>query len=129
MKNTFRLLLVSMLIAIAAPAFSAEAVQMWKCEMDDDASEQDVREGAAAWLAAANKVEGGENLEAYVFFPIAVNDTAETDLWFVVTAPSFQQWGTFWDSYGDSEAAEVETQNDEHIVCPDSALWESFKVE
>lgn len=128
-KNTFRLMLISILIAVAAPAFSAPAVQMWKCEMDDDASEQEVKDGAAEWLKAARKMDGGEGLEAYVYFPIAVNDTGETDLWFVVTAPSFAAWGRFWDSYSGSPAAAVEDKNREFAVCPDSALWESIKVE
>jgi hypothetical protein len=118
-----------MFMILAAPAYSGDAVQMWKCEMDDDASEQDVKDGAAAWLNAAKQMPGGEGLEAYVLFPIAVNATGETDVMFVVIAPSFEQWGKFWDSYGGSKAAAIDKQNEEFVVCPDSAVWESFKLE
>jgi len=122
-------LLVFALMFVAAPAFSGEATQMWKCEMDDDATEEGVKAQASAWLEAAKKLDGGENLEAYVYFPVAVNAMGETDLIFVVVAPSFAEWGKFWDAYGGSPAAELDKQHQEMVVCPNSAVWESFKVE
>jgi len=128
MKILVKLVLISMVMIFAAPAYSGVAIQMWKCEMDDDASEQDVKVMAAKWLKAAKKLNGGERLEAYVYFPVAVNDTGEMDLVFAVTAPSFEEWGKFWDAYGGSEAAKIEIENYEQVVCPDSAVWESFKV-
>jgi hypothetical protein len=50
------------------------------------------------------------------------------DVMFVVVAPSFAEWGTFWDNYGGSEAAALENEQNEAVVCPDSVLWESFTV-
>lgn len=128
MKTIVGLMLISMLMIVAAPAFSGgAAMQMWKCEMDDDASEQDVKDRAAEWLKAAKTMKGGKNLEAHVYFPVAVNNMAETDLIFTVIAPSFAEWGMFWDSYGGSAAAAADKKN-ELVDCPDSAVWESFKV-
>ena len=101
---------------------------MWRCELDDDATEAQVMKGAQEWLAAAKTMKGGQNLEAYVNFPIAVNATGEMDLVFTLVAPSFSEWGEFWDGYGDSPAEEVDEKNDEFVICPDSALWESSKV-
>ena len=63
-----------------------------------------------------------------MYFPVAANNMGETDLIFTVTAPSFEEWGKFWDAYGGSEAAKIEIENYEQVVCPDSAVWESFKV-
>ena len=129
MKTIVGLMLVSMLMIVAAPAYSGGvAMQMWKCELDEDASEQDVKDMAAKWLKAAKTMKGGENLEAYVNFPVAVNNMGETDMIFTIIAPSFAEWGMFWDSYGGSAAAEVDKQDD-MVDCPNSALWESFKVE
>lgn len=127
-KFITRSVLISTLMIVAAPAYSATALQMWKCEMDDDATEQNVKESAAKWLEAAKKLNGGERLEAYVYFPVAVNDTGETDVMFAVTTPSFEEWGKFWDAYEGSEAAKIDRQNEEYAVCPDSAVWESYKV-
>ncbi len=128
MKAAVRLMLVLVALFVAVPGFAGESVQMWRCEMDDDATESQVMEGAQKWLQAAKKVEGGENLEAYVYFPIAVNATGEMDVMYIVVAPSFEEWGKFWDNYAGSTAAEVEVQNNDLVVCPDSVIWESFKV-
>ena len=129
MRILLRLVLVSMLVIVAAPAYSGEAVQMWKCELDDDATEAQVKAMSAKWLDAVKKQPGGEQFEAYVLFPIAVNATGEMDVMFVVTAPTFEEWGKFWDGYGGSKAAELETKHNEAVICPDSVIWESFKVE
>jgi hypothetical protein len=122
-------MLALIMVVAAAPAFSGDAVQMWRCEMDDDATEAQVKAMAQEWLEAAKKLDGGEGLEAFVLFPVAVNATGEMDVMFVVVAPSFQDWGKFWDAYGGSPAAALERQHEEAVVCPDSVVWESFKVE
>ncbi len=129
MKTLLRLVLVCLLVTVAAPAFSADAVQMWRCEMGDDMTEDQVEAHAAEWLAAAKKVPGGENLKAYVLFPIAVNATGQMDLMFVVVAPSFAEWGKFWDGYQGSDAADIEEDAQEMMICPDSVLWEKVTVE
>jgi len=129
MKTLLRLVLVCLMVVVAAPAFSGDAVQMWRCEMDDDATEDHIRAMAAKWLESAKKVPGGEEFEFYVLFPIAVNGTGEIDLMLVVVAPSFQDWGKFWDSFAGSEAAALDAQHQASIVCPDSVVWESFKIE
>lgn len=128
MKNLLGLVFVALLLAVAAPAFSGDAVQMWRCEMEDDTTEEQMEEQAAKWLAAAKKVEGGANFEAYVYFPVAVNATGQMDVMFLVVAPSFAEWGTFWDNYEGSEAAALENKQKEAVVCPDSVLWEAYKV-
>ena len=130
MKPLVQLMLVFMVLIFATTVFSAEATQMWKCEMDDDASEEDVIALAQEWLKSAKKMEGGERLKAYVYFPVAVNAIGDADVWFVVVAPSFAEWGKFWDNYIDSPAAAEEAERrQEKIICPGSALWESVKVE
>ena len=129
MKTIVGLMLVSMLMIVATPAFSGEATQMWKCEMNDAVSEEAVTAMAGEWLKAARTMKGGERLKAYVYFPVAVNAIGEADVWFVVTAPSFEEWGKFWDNYAGSPANEVDERNVKMgVVCPDSALWESIEI-
>jgi hypothetical protein len=128
MNTIVRLMLVFMLMIVAAPTFAAEAMQMWKCEMDDDASEADVTSMAAEWLNAAKTMEGGKNLQASVLFPVAVNATGEVDAFFIVVAPTFEEWGKFWDNYTGSPAEKADIKNQEKIVCPDSVLWESITI-
>lgn len=134
MNTLVRLMLVcmlvlgSMLMIKAAPAYAAEAMHMWKCELEDDATEEEVITMAREWVKAAKTMAGGKQIEVNVYFPVAVNVTGEIDVLFVVHAPSFVEWGKFWDNYSGSPANEVEERNREKIVCPDSALWESVKI-
>ena len=129
MKTVLRLMLVFMLMIVAAPAYAAEATQMWKCEMDGDVSEEEVIANAGEWLKAARTMKGGERLEAYVYFPVAVNAIGEADVLFVVVAPTFEEWGKFWDNYQNSPVgSETEKRHQEKLVCPDSTLWESIKI-
>ena len=117
-----------MMMFAAAPAYSAEATQMWKCEMGADTTEADVEAAAAKWLNAARKMDGGDQLQARVFFPVAVNVVGNTDVMFIVIAPSFAEWGKFCDAYQTSDAADADQANAD-VDCPDSALWNSVKVE
>ena len=55
-------MLVSVMMFAVTPAYADIAVQMWKCETDDDATEEQVLEGAKKWLAAAKTMKGGANL-------------------------------------------------------------------
>ncbi|UCD56399.1 MAG: hypothetical protein JSV16_11250 [Candidatus Hydrogenedentota bacterium] len=128
MKTLVRLMLISMLVICAVSAYSDECVQMWKCEMDDDTTEEQVIEMAHKWLNAAKAVKGGEQFKAYVYFPVAVNFDDESDFILVVIAPSFEAWGTFWDNYHGSKAEELEGANLEAVICPDSAVWERVAI-
>ena len=125
MRSNFSWVIGAVMLLIAGPAFSGQAMQMWNCGLEDDVSETDVEKKASEWLKAARKVDGGENLEAMVLFPVAVNATGETDVLFVVTAPTFAEWGRFWDAYPSSDASKDE---DGHMFCPDSVLWEAVRV-
>lgn len=111
----------------AAPAYSGEAMQIWRCEIEEGATEKSLKEHASKWLASAKKLNGGKDLKAAVSFPIAVNATGEVDMLFTVVAPNFEAWGKFWDAYGDSELAVMDSKN-ELVVCPNSIIWETFSV-
>jgi len=120
---------MSVMLIAAAPAFSAQATQIFSCEQDDDTTEDDLRAEAQAWLKAARQTKGGAQLDAYLYFPVAVNTPKESDFFFVIVAPSFEQWGVFWDNYQGSPAAKADASNRGNgTVCPDSAVWESEKV-
>ena len=122
--------MLALIVAFAAaPAVSGEAVQMWSCEMDDEADEEMLEAHAKHWLAAAKKLDGGANLEAKILFPVAVNATGEMDFMYVVTWPSFTEFGKFWDAYSDSDAADIEEDATGLVVCPDSVVWESVTIE
>ena len=129
MKTIIRLMIISILMMIAAPAWSSsDAVAVYTCQQDDQASEADVRAAATAWLKAAKGMKGGENVEVRVMFPVAAS-MGESDFLFVVLAPNLAEWGTFMDGYEGSAAAKQDKEFADIADCPDSALWESFKAE
>jgi len=126
--NAKKFWMLALVMMIGVSAFAGEATQFWRCELDDDATEAQVVAHAGEWLKAAKKLDGGANLEVYIYFPVAVNATGEMDMMYVLVAPSFEEWGKFWDAYPGSPAAEIEREGYEMVVCPDSVLWESVKV-
>jgi hypothetical protein len=128
MNTLVRLMLVFMLMIVAAPAYAAEATQIWKCEMEKGTSEEAVKAMAQDWLKAAKTMKGGEQLKAYLYYPIAAKLPGKTDLFFLVVAPSAAAWGAFWDGYKNSPAEKVDMDNRDLVICTDSALMESVEV-
>lgn len=127
MSKLIKLAIISMLTLIAFPAYSATTVQVYSCEMDEDATEAQVIAGAGKWLKAAKTMKGGENLTLHLEFPVAV-DMEDDDFVFVVTAPSFSEWGTFIDGYNNSPASKVDLELIDIADCPNSSLWESIEI-
>ena len=128
MKRIISLAILALLMMVAAPAWSAQAVAVYKCAQADGASEDDVDDAAAAWLKAAKGVKGGEGIGVVIMYPLAAA-MGDTDFMFLVTAPSISAWGQFMDNYeGDSLAAE-DKKFAAVAACADSALWEWVKFE
>ena len=125
MKLNFFWVSGMVMLLSAGPAFSGQAMQMWRCGLEDGVSEADIEKRASEWLKAARQLDGGKNLEAMVLFPVAVNASGETDLIFMVTAPTFAEWGRFWDAYPSSDAAAGENEG---MFCPEGGIGEEVKV-
>lgn len=128
-KRINRVVIISLLMLFAAQSYSAQATQMWKCGLEDDAYEEDVEELVAAWVKAARQMEGGAQIEVHVFMPVVASPEGETDFIIAAVSPSFADWGKFWDGYPDSPAADAEEQAHEKFICPDSELWQAIRVE
>ena len=128
MKTVVGFMLIFMMMIVAAPAYSAEVVQIYNCQQDEDATDGDIKAVAAEWLKAAKKMKGGEQLEVYVRHPI-VGHMGERDFTFVLRAPSLEQWSMFMSGYKDSALEEIDDKLDELCDCPDSSLWEIEKLE
>lgn len=131
MKTFARSVLVSLLLVIAAPAYSApglQAIQIFVCEFNDDATAEQVMTMASTWLKAAKGMKGGKNLDAYIRFPVAEGGDAKGDFRFVITTPSFEEWGAFTDAYEGSPAAKVDDEFDNLVDCVASSLWEGIQI-
>ena len=128
MKTIVRLMLVFMLMVVAAPAYSTEVVQIFNCQQDEDATDEEIKAVAAEWFKAAKKMKGGDQLKIYVRFPI-VGKMGEDDFSFIIRAPSLEEWAVFTSGYKGSVLEEIDDKLDELCDCPDSSLWEIEKLE
>lgn len=127
MNTMLRLVFFCALIILAGSAWSDTYSTVYKCEQQDDAADQDVLDAAAAWLTAAKKVKGGENLTVFVHFPV-VATMGKMDFFFVVKAPSLAEWGLFMDNYQGDTLAKQDRKFAEIATCPDNTLFESIQV-
>ena len=128
MKVFLQLMFISILMMLAAPAWSDAALHTILCEQDDDVTDEQVEAISAEWLKAAKTVKGGENLELYLNFPVAAK-VGEVDVALIMIAPSFAEWGAFMDNYPDSAAEAVDEKYEDDLDCGNGTLWESLKIE
>lgn len=126
MKTFIRLMIISMLMLVASPAYS-DAIQIFNCEYVDEATEDDVRDMVDKWLAAAKQIKGGENLRVFVRFPIAAS-TDDIDFKFVLVSPNFSEWGDFTDHYELSKIAEIDDELEKVAECNDASMWEGVEI-
>jgi len=52
-------------------AFAGNPVQIWKCGMDGNVSEEAIQEYAAKWEEGAAALPGGKGMSTDVLFPVA----------------------------------------------------------
>lgn len=127
MKTAKLFLLAAMLMIFATPAYSA-AIQLFNCELNGDASTEDVYAMAAKWLKVAKTIKGGENLKVYIRHPVAASSD-DIDFKFVLTTPTFAEWGEFTDAYEGSDSITAVDDEFEAIAdCADSAVWEGDEI-
>ena len=127
MKSVIRIFIIATLLVFAAPAHSA-ALQLFNCELTDDATTDDVFEMAAKWLKVAKTLKGGENLKVYIRHPIAAS-TDDIDFKLVIGLPTFAEWGEFTDAYEGADSIAAADDEFEKIAdCNDSAMWEGAEI-
>jgi hypothetical protein len=127
MKLIIRLMAVSMLMFFAAPAWSGSAMHMFHCVSGDETTDDALEAVASEWFTTAKKMKGGENLQIFLYFPVAVG-AGEHDFSFIVIAPDFAQMGAFLDAYAGSPLEEIDDRFDKLAHCPISDMWEAVSV-
>ena len=126
MKTLIRLVLISLLMIFASPAQS-DAIQIFNCEYEGDATEDDVSKMVSKWLKAAKTLKGGENLRIYLRHPVAAS-VDDIDFKFVLVTPDFAEWGAFTDAYDLSKLQEIDDDLEKVAECNDASLWEGGEV-
>lgn len=126
MKKLLSLMIVSLFMLVASPVY-AEAIQIFNCEYEGDATEDDVFDMASKWLAAAKTLKGGENLQVVIRFPVAAS-VDDIDFKFVLVTPTFAEWGEFTDAYEASKLQEIDDELYKIADCNDASMWEGEVV-
>ncbi len=121
-------LTASVMFLFIAPVYADPIVQKWNCKRLAGTTKDDVIAATAVWLKAAKTNEGGENIKAFLKFPIAV-DTVDGDFTFMVVFPDTKIWGDFSHDYADSPAGAAEEAWYEVATCLGSSIWESVEFE
>jgi hypothetical protein len=121
-------LTASVMFLFTAPAYADSIVQLWSCKINDGKTEDDLVAASSAWLKAAKTNEGGEDIEAFLEFPIAA-DNGDDDFTFVLVVADTKVWGAFNHDYFDSPAGEAEEAWGEVATCSASSLWASVEIE
>jgi hypothetical protein len=128
MKVFIQLMIVSMMMIMAAPAWSDSALHVLTCEQDQETTDEQVEAISVEWLKAAKTIKGGENLELYLNFPVAAKVGA-VDFAMILVAPSFAEWGAFMDNYPGSAAEGIDDKYEDDLDCGNGTLWESVTIE
>ena len=130
MKIFTRSMLISIFMIMAAPVYSESgiAVQIFECEFNGDATSDELMDITRAWLKAARKTTGGNDIDVAIRFPIAEGGEADGDFRFIITAPNFKAWGAFTDAYEGSEVAAVDENLYKIADCGQSTIWEGMVI-
>ncbi len=121
-------LTASVMFMFTAPAYADSIVQLWSCKLNDGKTGDDLVAASSAWLKAAKTNEGGEDIKAFLEFPIAAH-AGDDDFTFVLVVADTKIWGIFNYDYLDSPAGEAEEAWSEVATCSVSSLWASVEIE
>ena len=126
MKSITRILLSALFMGSFSLA-NAAAVQVWKCELNDGKTFDDLQPVSSAWLAAIKSMEGGEGIEAFHEYPV-VTQVGGDSFNFVVVTPGFDAWGKVTEAYEGSAAQKADEAWGEVSSCKGNSLWASEKI-
>ena len=126
-KNIFASLLGGTFLLFAGSAAADGVTHVWECEMDDDATYEQLESSSSEWTAAARKIDGVADLEVYLEFPMAGEELNE--FLFVMSLPSATAWGQFMDGYEGSEAETVDEEWGEIASCDEAMIFRSVSMQ
>ena len=121
-------LTATVMFLFTIPASADSVFQIWECNLNDGKTGDDLVAVSSAWLKAAKTMEGGEDMEVSLEFPIAA-DAGDGDFYFIMAVDDTKTWGTFTNDYPDSPAGIADEAWGEVATCSSSSLWASVDIE
>ncbi len=129
-KRIIASLTASVMFFFTASAF-ADVLHVWTCELNDGKTFDDAVEVSSAWLEVAKSMEGGEDFEVFLDFPIAAN-AGDGSFNFVLVAADAITWGVWFGNafaHADSPIVEANAAWSEAAACSSTSLWNSVEIE
>ena len=121
-------LVLSISFLFAAPAFADNVIQIWNCQLQDGKTGVDVMSVSSTWLEEAKKIEGGEDFNVLLRFPIAAN-AGDDNFRFVLVVPNAKTWGLWVDnSLNDANLAAANDAWYEVASCSGSSMWAGVPI-
>jgi len=128
MKNSTTASLTMLLaFSFTATAYADEVVQLWTCALNDDRTPEELIEASSHWFAAARRNDGGDDIRAFIDYPIAAN--AVDTFTFVLVLPDTKAWGAFNHNYPETPAGQAEEAWSEVATCSSSSIWGQIEIE
>ena len=128
-KKLLATLAITVTMMCSAPAFADSVLHIWECKINDGYTGADVTAASVAWLEAARKVEGGEDMSVYLDWPIAAN-RGDGGFSFVMEVADEQTWGAFMGNEPDDDEMDAaNTAWNETATCSGSSIWYSNELE
>lgn len=121
------LLCGAVLFSYSLVAQADSVVQLWDCELREGKTRAELMEVSVAWINAVKAMDGAEEFEAYIEYPIVAGNV--NGFTFVMVVGSAAEWGVYEDAYPGSRAEEIDQDWKEVAECSSSSLWVSAKIE
>jgi hypothetical protein len=126
MRKIFASIATATLLLLST-SVSADIAQVWQCQIEGDATNDEFMALSKSWLDAAKEINDSASVRVYV--PVAA--AAETGSYiFALYLPDFKSWGEFNDAYPDSPLAKVDERwTNELGPCDVPGLWSTLDFE
>ena len=126
-KKSLAAFVGSACLLIAGAASADGLTHVWECELDDDASVEELEAVSKKWADAARTIDGAGDLTVYLEYPYAGEELDE--FLFVMSLPSATAWGQFFDNYEGSAAEEVDPEWNALADCDEAMIFRSVSMQ
>ena len=126
-NKIFAGLIGSAFLVAGGPAVADGLTHVWECELEDDATIEQLEDISRRWVEAARTIEGAEEISVYLEYPYAGDDIG--DFLFVMSAPSATAWGQFMDGYEGSAAEAVDEGWGDIASCDEAMIFRSVAMQ
>ena len=129
-ETIMKSLIKFLIAALFAGSFSvanADVIEVWRCQLNDGKTAEDLNAASSAWLAAVKSMDGGAEVQAFHNFRV-VGNIGDDGFLFISITPDLAVWGNLAKAYPGSAAQKADVAWAEVAECEGNTLWASEEV-